>query len=80
MADYLETYANHFNLPVVLGTGIRRLKRVVDGGFCAVTETGEPIECRAVVLATVAFQRPARSAKMHVLDGYAPSSISTTEW
>src|SRR5215218_10401999 len=58
MADYLETYANHFDLPVVLGTGIRRLERV-DGGFRAVTEAGEPIDSRAVVLATGAFQSPA---------------------
>jgi len=58
MADYLETYANHVDLPVVLGTGIRRVERL-DGGFRAVTEAGEPIECRAVVLATGAFQRPA---------------------
>jgi putative flavoprotein involved in K+ transport len=58
MADYLEAYADHFDLPVVLGTGIQRLERV-DGGFRAVTEAGEPIECRAVVLATGAFQRPA---------------------
>lgn len=59
MADYLEAYASHFDLPVVLGTGIRRLERIVDGGFRAITEDGEPIECRAVVLATGAFQRPA---------------------
>jgi putative flavoprotein involved in K+ transport len=58
MADYLEAYANHFDLPVVLGTDIQRLERV-NGGFRAVTEAGEPIECRAVVLATGAFQRPA---------------------
>ena len=58
MADYLETYANHFDLPVVLGAGIRRLERV-DGGFRAVTEADEPIDCRTVVLATGAFQRPA---------------------
>jgi putative flavoprotein involved in K+ transport len=58
MADYLETYANHFDLPVVLGTGIRRLERL-DGAFRAVTEAGEPIDSQAVVLATAAFQRPA---------------------
>src|SRR5215204_1814536 len=58
MADYLETYADHFDLPVVLGTGMRRLERV-DGGFRAITDTGQPIDCRAVVLATGAFQRPA---------------------
>jgi putative flavoprotein involved in K+ transport len=58
MADYLETYANHFDLPVVSGTGIRRLERA-DGGFRAVTEAEEPIDSQAVVLATGAFQRPA---------------------
>src|SRR5215203_1478650 len=59
MADYLETYASHFDLPVVLGTDIQRPERIVDGGFRAITEDGEPIECCAVVLATGAFQRPA---------------------
>jgi putative flavoprotein involved in K+ transport len=58
MADYLETYADHFDLPVVPGTGIRRLERV-DGGFRATTDAGETIDSRAVVLATGAFQRPA---------------------
>ena len=58
VADYLEAYANHFDLSVVLGSGIRRLERV-DGGFRAVTEAGQPIDSRAVVLATGAFQRPA---------------------
>jgi putative flavoprotein involved in K+ transport len=58
MADYLETYVNHFELPVVLGTGIRWLERT-HGGFRAITDTGQPIDCRTVVLATGAFQRPA---------------------
>jgi putative flavoprotein involved in K+ transport len=58
MADYLEAYADRFDLPVVLGAGIRRLERV-DGGFRAETDSGEPIDSRAVVLATGAFQRPA---------------------
>jgi putative flavoprotein involved in K+ transport len=58
MGDYLETYADHFDLPVVLGSGIRRLERV-DGGFRATTDAGETIDSRAVVLATGAFQRPA---------------------
>ena len=58
MADYLEAYAERFDLPVAPGTGIRRLERV-DGGFRATTEAGEPIDSRAVVLATGAFQRPA---------------------
>src|SRR5829696_6654755 len=58
MADYLEAYAERFELPVAPGTGIVRLERV-DGGFRATTEAGEPIYSRAVVLATGAFQRPA---------------------
>lgn len=58
MADYLETYAERFELPVAPGTGIVRLERV-DGGFRATTEAGEPVDSRAVVLATGAFQRPA---------------------
>jgi putative flavoprotein involved in K+ transport len=58
MADYLEAYAEHFDLPVVPGTGIRRLERL-EGGLRAETDSGEPIDSRAVVLATGAFQRPA---------------------
>ena len=58
LAAYLEMYVNHFDLPVVLGLGIRRLERA-DGGFRAITDTGQPIDCRVVVLATGAFQRPA---------------------
>src|SRR5215211_6793515 len=58
MADYLEAYAERFDLPVAPGTGIRRLERAA-GGFRATTEAGEPIDSRAIVLATGAFQRPA---------------------
>jgi len=58
MADYLEAYAERFELPLAPGTGIRRLERT-EGGFRATTEAGEPIDSRAVVLATGAFQRPA---------------------
>ena len=58
MADYLESYAERFELPVAPGTGIGRLERL-DGGFRATTEAGESIDSRAVVLATGAFQRPA---------------------
>lgn len=58
MADYLEAYADHFDLPVVSGTGIRRLGRV-DGDFRVTTDAGQHVDSRAVVLATGAFQRPA---------------------
>src|SRR5215212_9072938 len=58
MADYLETYASHFELPVMLKTGIESLERA-NGGFRASTEAGEQIHARAVVLAAGAYQRPA---------------------
>jgi len=58
MADYLERYARHFDLPVSTETGIRSLTQV-NGGFRARTDAGEIIDTGAVVLATGAFQRPA---------------------
>ena len=58
VAAYLEAYAHHFDLPVLLGTGIQSLERH-KGGFRARTHDGAPIEARAVVLATGAFQTPA---------------------
>ena len=58
IADYLESYANHFALPVLVDMRIRRLERTNDG-FRAITGTGETIDARAVVLATGAYQQPA---------------------
>ena len=58
MADYLETYATHFELPVLVDTPIRWIERT-DDGFRATTGTGETIDARAVVLATGAYQQPA---------------------
>jgi putative flavoprotein involved in K+ transport len=58
VADYLESYANHFKLPVITGTEIKSLERN-NGGFLAITTTGAVIEARVVVLATGAFQKPA---------------------
>ena len=57
MADYLESYAAHFELPVLADTPIRRLEPT-DEGFRATTGTGETIDARAVVLATGAYQTP----------------------
>lgn len=56
-ADYLESYACRFQLPIRLGTGIHDLFRA-DGGFRAITTNGEVIEARAVILATGGFQSP----------------------
>ena len=57
LADYLERYARHFELPVLVDTSIQRLERT-DEGFRATTGTGETLDARAVVLATGAFQTP----------------------
>lgn len=58
IADYLETYATHFDLPVMLETRICSVEQT-DGGFRATTGVGETIDCRAIVLATGAYQQPA---------------------
>jgi putative flavoprotein involved in K+ transport len=58
MADYLESYARHFDLPITLGTCIERLERA-DGTFNATTSIGSVIKSRAIVLATGGFQQPA---------------------
>ena len=71
MADYLETYASHFELPVMLESGTESLERA-NGGFRAVTEAGEQIHARAVVLATGAYQRPAVPAISKQLSAEVP--------
>lgn len=57
LADYLESYARHFLLPIEMNTGIARLERV-NGVFHATTTSGRVITARSVVLATGAFQQP----------------------
>jgi putative flavoprotein involved in K+ transport len=58
LADYLEHYAAHFNLPVEMSTGVYRLERQA-GIFRATTTRDDVISARAVVIATGAFQQPA---------------------
>jgi putative flavoprotein involved in K+ transport len=74
VADYLERYAGHFGLPVVLETGVRSLTRL-GGGFRARTDAGEIVDARAIVLATGAFQRPAIPAISRQL---APAILQLT--
>jgi putative flavoprotein involved in K+ transport len=57
-ADYLEAYAAHFKLPVILNTETRRLERA-NGRFCTTTASGLALRSQAVVLATGGFQTPA---------------------
>jgi putative flavoprotein involved in K+ transport len=56
VADYLERYAERFDLPVRLNTRVESLERVGDRWVIA-TSTGL-LEANAVVVATGAFQRP----------------------
>jgi putative flavoprotein involved in K+ transport len=56
VADYLETYARTFGIPVRLGTRVTRLRRA-DGVFAAETTTG-PLTARQVVVATGPFSTP----------------------
>lgn len=61
IADYLENYAAHFELPVQGDTHISSLERTAEG-FRATTGRGETIDSRAVALATGAYQLPAPPA------------------
>lgn len=62
-ADYLETYAGHFRLPVRLGTRVLRLASAADrsvptAGYVVTTDTGQ-IHADNVVVATGTFGRTA---------------------
>jgi cation diffusion facilitator CzcD-associated flavoprotein CzcO len=52
IADYLEGYADHFALPVLVNTPIRRLERT-DEGFRATTGTGKTVTFKSRETATV---------------------------
>jgi putative flavoprotein involved in K+ transport len=56
MADYLEAYAVHFELPVRLGTAIEALTQE-DGRFVARTN-GSRIEAETVVVASGVYEKP----------------------
>ena len=57
VADYLESYARRFELPVRLGVRVDRLSAAPDGtGYVVDTGTG-PIHCDNVVVATGTFGR-----------------------
>ncbi len=56
MADYLESYAEHFSLPVVTGVRVDRLWR--DGDRYIVNAGGRRLEADQVVVAMAHYQRP----------------------
>jgi putative flavoprotein involved in K+ transport len=56
MADYLEAYAKHFQLPVRTGTRVERLTR--EGDRYVVIAGGRRLEASHVVVAMASYQRP----------------------
>lgn len=58
IADYLESYAEHFQLPVQLGSRVAQLQRR-NGHFAARLASGGEVASEAVIVATGAFQVPA---------------------
>jgi putative flavoprotein involved in K+ transport len=58
VADYLETYARHFDLPVRLSSPVASVRRDGAGGF-VVEAGGEVLASRQVVVATGGFTGPA---------------------
>jgi putative flavoprotein involved in K+ transport len=57
IADYLEAYARHFDIPVQLRTAVTRLTRD-DIGFVATLSDDRMVHARSVIVATGAFQVP----------------------
>ena len=84
-ADYLESYARRFGLPVEGDTSVRTLRRA-DGHFLLDTSHG-PIAAEQVVVATGAFQTPVvpafsadldpRIAQLHSSQFTNPESLAT---
>jgi putative flavoprotein involved in K+ transport len=72
VADYLETYARTFGLPVRLGTRVTRVSR--DGDAFAVETTTGPLTARQVVVATGPFSAPRIPAPLAA--GLAPDVIA----
>jgi putative flavoprotein involved in K+ transport len=56
MADYLESYASRFELPVRTGTAVESLAK--EGGRYAARAAGVRIEADSVVVASGVFQKP----------------------
>ncbi len=66
MADYLESYAAHFRLPVETGVKVDRL--AIEGGRFVVTAGSRRFKSRNVVVAMANFQLPRRPKFARDLD------------
>jgi putative flavoprotein involved in K+ transport len=84
MADYLESYANEFKLPVRTNTPVTRLSK--HGDHFLVTTKDSTIEANQVVVAMATFQRPTtpdfareldpRIVQMHSVDYRNPRQLA----
>ena len=68
MADYLESYADRFELPVRTRTPVDAVRRAPGGEGYVVTTGEDRLEADQVVVATGAFQRPNVPEFAHELD------------
>lgn len=75
-ADYLETYATRFRLPIQPGRRVIRLLKAADDGFEAVLEDGSRIRASEVIVATGAFQG-ALVPKLAARFGYEVLQLTT---
>src|SRR5438270_8224111 len=57
VAEYLESYARTFDLPVKLGNAAQSLRRT-DAGYHVGVEGGGEFQAKQVIVATGAYQRP----------------------
>jgi putative flavoprotein involved in K+ transport len=67
MADYLEAYARHFDLPVRCGMRVERLWR--DGERYVVEAGGRRFEAAQVIVAMASYQKPRIPAFARELEG-----------
>ncbi|HEY7638619.1 MAG TPA: NAD(P)/FAD-dependent oxidoreductase [Steroidobacteraceae bacterium] len=84
MADYLEAYARHFNLPVRTGVRVQRLyKRAAR--FVVAAEDGVELEAAQVIVAMAKYQQPkipafaaalaSEMTQLHSMDYRSPSQL-----
>ncbi|MGO3868626.1 MAG: flavin-containing monooxygenase [Alcaligenes sp.] len=74
-ADYLETYATHFGLPVRLGVSVVTLRRDSAGLFTALLSTGASVRASQIIVATGGFQQPLVPV---LASGFGPEVLQLT--
>ncbi|MDQ0271414.1 flavin-containing monooxygenase [Cytobacillus purgationiresistens] len=57
IADYLEEYVHHFDIPILHNVKVEKLDKTRNDCFYILTEKGK-IEAKRVIVATGAFQKP----------------------